>query len=311
MDTFRVVRAARDFTTISNCIFRDKRASLKARGLLCTALSLPPNWEFSIRGLATICRDGRDAVAAGLRELEELGYLRREPTQKHNQDGTFGGTEYIFFEAPQEAGEDAAQPCTDLPCTDLPCTGFPCTVNPPQLNTKQVNINYTTPLYPPAGGTAEADDGESEPEQAEAETVPVPAEQPEKKTRGRKPNPPFAPDSLPYRAAAYLDRRIGERLPERRGADQKTLQSWADSFDKCHRIDGYSWELIGRLLKFCQDNGFWQKNILSGRTFRNKLEKLYAEAESRGARDSPSHGGGRGGWNDRGGGYIPEVSETW
>ncbi|MBR1660543.1 MAG: helix-turn-helix domain-containing protein, partial [Oscillospiraceae bacterium] len=70
--------------------------SLKARGMLCTVLSLPPDWSFSVRGLATLCRDGRDAVASSLTELEALGYLRRR--QVRDDSGAFASTEYIFFE---------------------------------------------------------------------------------------------------------------------------------------------------------------------------------------------------------------------
>lgn len=42
-----------NFTVIDNQVFKSN-LSLKARGLLCTMLSLPDNWEFSEKGLQMI-----------------------------------------------------------------------------------------------------------------------------------------------------------------------------------------------------------------------------------------------------------------
>ncbi|MDP4117638.1 MAG: hypothetical protein Q8873_00395 [Bacillota bacterium] len=87
----------------------------------------------------------------------------------------------------------------------------------------------------------------------------------------------FEKTSNPYRCASFLDNAISERLPERKRAIEQQLQKWADAFDKAKRIDGYSWELIGYLLEKSQEDDFWQKNILSGATFRKQIEKLYAK----------------------------------
>jgi len=65
------------FTIINNSIFHDKRLNLKDRGLLCTLISLPDNWEFSVNGLAASLEDGRDSIKASLNRLEEFGYLKR------------------------------------------------------------------------------------------------------------------------------------------------------------------------------------------------------------------------------------------
>ncbi len=87
----------------------------------------------------------------------------------------------------------------------------------------------------------------------------------------------FDHDSEAYKCAAFLEREIQKRLPARKPSSEATLQRWADAFDKTHRIDGYSWELIAEVLEFSQDDPFWQKNILSGGTFREQFVKLYAK----------------------------------
>ena len=133
-DSFRKVLKDKPFTVLDNEALRDPRLSLKARGLLCTCMSLPPDWNFSIRGLATVCKEGRDAIAAALTELERAGYLRRNRIQGRGEDGTFGGTEYVFFEDPQSAEDNPAPPWPEKPATDEPATENPSPENPPQQN---------------------------------------------------------------------------------------------------------------------------------------------------------------------------------
>ena len=84
MAVFRVEKNA-NYTTMSNYHLRDKQLSLKAKGLLSFCLSLPDTWDYSIMGLAAVCKEGRDCIMSTLQELEELGYLRRERTR--NADG--------------------------------------------------------------------------------------------------------------------------------------------------------------------------------------------------------------------------------
>ena len=76
MAVFRVERT-RDFTVMSNHHLRDKRLTLKAKGLLSMMLSLPEDWNYSTLGLAAICREGVDAIRGALRELEKEGYVIR------------------------------------------------------------------------------------------------------------------------------------------------------------------------------------------------------------------------------------------
>lgn len=64
-----------NFTVVSNVHLRDKRLSLKAKGLMTMVLSLSPEWDYSISGLASICKEGTSAVKSALDELKACGYL--------------------------------------------------------------------------------------------------------------------------------------------------------------------------------------------------------------------------------------------
>lgn len=50
--------------------------------------------------------------------------------------------------------------------------------------------------------------------------------------------------------------------------------SWAADIDKLHRIDKREWEQIRTIIEWSQDDTFWWKNILSGRTLREKFDRL-------------------------------------
>ena len=70
-------RTQSDFTIIQNTVLRDRRTSLKARGLFSTLCGLPDNWSFSEEGLAKTLKDGKDSVHSALEELEKYGYVKR------------------------------------------------------------------------------------------------------------------------------------------------------------------------------------------------------------------------------------------
>ena len=93
----RVVKTT-GFTTMSNYHLRDLRLSLKARGLLSTVLSLPDDWEYSINGLAAICKESRDGIRTALNELTEIGYVERG--EQERVDGKFTAGDYTIFEVP-------------------------------------------------------------------------------------------------------------------------------------------------------------------------------------------------------------------
>ena len=91
----------------------------------------------------------------------------------------------------------------------------------------------------------------------------------------------FEKDSRPYKCALYLANQIAERIPGKKYAEA-TLQSWAKDFDRVNRLDGHSWDDIGTVLTFSQNDSFWQGNILSGAKFRKQYDQLYLKMQKGG-----------------------------
>ncbi len=98
-------------------------------------------------------------------------------------------------------------------------------------------------------------------------------------TPAKKQKKAFGHESYAYMLGAYLAARISQRCPTVKPPGEKTLQRWADAFDKCNRIDGHDWDEIKYVLKFSQDDAFWQANILSGQKFREKYVQLLSKMQ--------------------------------
>lgn len=104
--------------------------SLKAKGLLSLMLSLPEDWDYSVAGLTTLSKDGKDGVMTALAELEKFGYLTR--TRLVNDKGQFDGVEYNIYEQPQE------KPVAEKPISENENSEKPISENPQQLNTNSI-----------------------------------------------------------------------------------------------------------------------------------------------------------------------------
>ncbi len=96
---FRVERTA-NYTVMANFHLKDRRLTYKAKGLLSEMLSLPPDWDFTLAGLAVIAVDGVDSVRSAVRELEKYGYLVRR--QKRDERGRMSVSEYTVYENPEQ-----------------------------------------------------------------------------------------------------------------------------------------------------------------------------------------------------------------
>ena len=98
MDIVRVIKS-KDYTTICNRIFKDRRLSLKAKGLLAMLLSFSDSWNLSIKGLIAILKEGETAIRSTMNELIEFGYVDRERVK--NDKGVIVGINYTVFESPK------------------------------------------------------------------------------------------------------------------------------------------------------------------------------------------------------------------
>ena len=74
MAVFRVERNT-GYTVMSNHHLRNKKLTLKAKGLLSQMLSLPEDWDYTLAGLSHINRESIDAISRkrGLCPLSPLG----------------------------------------------------------------------------------------------------------------------------------------------------------------------------------------------------------------------------------------------
>ena len=77
MSVIRISKS-KNYTVMSNIHLRDKNISLKAKGLLSVALSLPDDWNYSLSGLASICKESITAIRSAIKELCQNGYATVE-----------------------------------------------------------------------------------------------------------------------------------------------------------------------------------------------------------------------------------------
>ena len=127
MAVFRVNKT-KNYTIMSNTHLKDRRLTLKAKGLLSMMLGFPEDWNYSIAGLVAICKENETAIKSALEELKKTGYL--VVTKMMPNETNSGRIEYIYdiFEQPCELQEEGMQGVENLSVE-----------NPSQLNTKKLN----------------------------------------------------------------------------------------------------------------------------------------------------------------------------
>mgnify|MGYP004530929725 FL=1 len=129
MPVFRVENT-NSYTVMSNHHLRNPDLTLKAKGLLSLMLSLPQNWDYTLKGLSCICRENVDAIRTAVWELEKAGYITRR--QGRDEKGKMTAIEYTIYEFPQPPKPKS--PVLENPISDNPTTEIPVLENPTQLN---------------------------------------------------------------------------------------------------------------------------------------------------------------------------------
>lgn len=129
MPVFRIQKN-NNYTVMSNYHLRDKELSLKAKGLMSFILSLPEDWDYSLKGLVSCLKEGKESVDSTLDELKARAYIK--VTKIQNEKGQF---KYIYniFEQPSENPEGKK------PGVENPGMVEPDMENPPQINTNIIN----------------------------------------------------------------------------------------------------------------------------------------------------------------------------
>lgn len=131
MAVFRVHKT-NNFTTVNNYLVRDEKLGLKEKGLMLVLLSLPENWDYSVLGLCTICKEAKNTINSILNKLEENEYLER---RKIYENGKIKEWRYDIYEVPKNLYRNFQ----DIEKLDIE--------NEPQLNKEIINkriINNNT-----------------------------------------------------------------------------------------------------------------------------------------------------------------------
>lgn len=131
MAVFRVEKN-QNYTVMSNHHLRNADLSLKSKGLLSQMLSLPEEWDYTLKGLSQINREGIDAIREAVRELERAGYVTR--TRVRNEKGQLGAADYVIHEFPVPPKPILENPTLDKPVSENPTLENPTQENPTQLN---------------------------------------------------------------------------------------------------------------------------------------------------------------------------------
>lgn len=137
------------YTVLPNQILRDETLTLQAKGLFCMMASFPENWDFTVKGLATVAGCGREKISAALKNLEDAGYLLRE--QGHSETRQFAANLFVLY-------DEKIAPLPGFPSTGKPSTGKPLPGNPTQINKERIKERRNKPPIVPREVLARVDE---------------------------------------------------------------------------------------------------------------------------------------------------------
>ena len=134
MSVFKIEKT-KDFTVMSDYHLKDKNLSYKEKCLLSFMLSLPEDWDYSLKVLCSISKENRDAISSTLKELQQNHYLEIE---KVRGDKGYFEYNYLIYEKPHfvDIDNEKSSPDTDIPHLDIPDVE-----EQPQINTNIINTN--------------------------------------------------------------------------------------------------------------------------------------------------------------------------
>ena len=126
MSVFRIEKN-KNYTVMSNYHLRDKNLSLKAKGLLSQMLSLPEDWDYTLRGLAAINKESVDAIRTAVLELEQAGYVSRRQTRDSRV--RMSASEYTIYETPHASSSESDESVSPKPLRQKSTSENPTKIN--------------------------------------------------------------------------------------------------------------------------------------------------------------------------------------
>lgn len=138
MAVYKVVKE-RNYTVVDNGFINDPNLSWKAKGIMLYFLSLPEDWKIHLDEIKNHATDGISSLKAGVKELTEQGYTKRQPVRDEN--GAFVEWETLIFE--RNHGENVENsPLDENPLVENPLVENPLVENRTLLNTNKTKYSY-------------------------------------------------------------------------------------------------------------------------------------------------------------------------
>ena len=128
----------KNFTIADNRIMQNNRLSFEARGLYFYMLSLPDGWEFSEARIAKNGGIGLDKCKRILKELFEIGLIKRE--FKHNEKGYKKST-YTLFDFDTLENPTLENPTLENPTLENPTNNKEIVTQIKKDNKERILIN--------------------------------------------------------------------------------------------------------------------------------------------------------------------------
>lgn len=265
------IPATDNFTIVPNDWARDAVLSWRARGLLTYLLSHREGWHVSIRHLAAVGPDGRDAVAKGLSELVDRGYLKRE---QQREGGRISGVEYEV---------------TGLPMADSPRPENPDTVTG-KLSTGADAALGQAAEHEVAAEPTNGDTSEQGPWRNHRVRENRTRENRVRQTRTHKKNissedqsgedqhPSSSPAAAPRPDVESLCEHLADRIEANGSKRPAVTKAWRDEARRLLDLDGIEASKAHNLIDWCQADPFWRSVVLSMPKFREKYEQLRLKA---------------------------------
>jgi uncharacterized phage protein (TIGR02220 family) len=139
MSVFRVNKD-KNYIVMSKEHLKEKKMSLKAKGLLSQMLSLPDEWDYSIAGLVSLNKENETSIKTTLNELKQFGYLKITKLMP-NQTET-GRIEYIYdiYEKKQDSEKQGVENLgVEILGVEIQPVENQWLLNNKELNNKKIN----------------------------------------------------------------------------------------------------------------------------------------------------------------------------
>jgi len=242
------------FTQLSNVLVDDGSISAKSKGIFMYLWSKPDDWKFWNKDIIKHCTEGKDAVLSGIRELEDKGYIVRV----QNSDlGAHDGYSYYLSDEPDFLKEELNKEL-------VPTEGDNQGVGGKSSQGVGGKSSNRQEDYPPYSNTKSTNTNIVEDESSSI-----------KEKVGDREGIELADRFIKHLLAMKPDMKV-----------ESNRNSFQDGFALMIRVDNRDMKEICGVMDWLSSGSkqanFWSGNILSGKKFRIKFDKLQIDMNADG-----------------------------